>query len=182
MENIFRQAFSLSGPYWGWMKLSIWNSRHFPRESEGEIQGRKKKGIFSGKGIVWLYNYLFLNEISIESVFPFFFWLPLLWDTYFGKTETHFIIILEEVAETEDIVVYAKFSSGWEYTTIWAWENESGKNAFSDFTEPRITSVDMNMYEIGEEAGSILIKNLAHPNLRIQTFTSEPCIFERETT
>ena len=53
---------------------------------------------------------------------------------------------------------------------------------FSDFTEPRITSVDMNMYEIGEEAGSILIKNLAHPNLRIQAFTSEPCIFERETT
>lgn len=53
---------------------------------------------------------------------------------------------------------------------------------FSDFTEPRVTSVDMNMYEIGEEAGSILIKNLSHPNLRIQTFTSEPCIFEREST
>ena len=53
---------------------------------------------------------------------------------------------------------------------------------FSDFTEPRVTSVDMNMYEIGEEAGSILIKNLSHPNLRIQTFTSEPCVFEREST
>ena len=53
---------------------------------------------------------------------------------------------------------------------------------FSDFTEPRVTSVDMNMYEIGEEAGSILIKNLSHPNMRIQTFTSEPCIFEREST
>ena len=53
---------------------------------------------------------------------------------------------------------------------------------FSDFTEPRVTSVDMNMYEIGEEAGSILIKNLSHPNLRIQTFTSEPCIFAREST
>ena len=91
-------------------------------------------------------------------------------------------LFVEEVAETEDIVVYIKVPSGWEYTTIWAWENESRKNAFSDFTEPRITSVDMNMYEIGEEAGSILVKNLAHPNLRIQTFTSEPCIFERETT
>ena len=53
---------------------------------------------------------------------------------------------------------------------------------FSDFTEPRVTSVDMNMYEIGEEAGSILIKNLSHPNLRIQTFTSEPCVFGREST
>ena len=53
---------------------------------------------------------------------------------------------------------------------------------FSDFTEPRVTSVDMNMYEIGEEAGSILIKNLSHPDLRIQTCTSEPCIFEREST
>ena len=53
---------------------------------------------------------------------------------------------------------------------------------FSDFTEPRVTSVDMNMYEIGEEAGSTLIRNLSHPNLRIQTFTSEPCIFEREST
>ena len=93
MENIFRQTFLLSGLFWGWIKLSIWNSRHFPRESEGEIQGRKKKGIFSEKGIVWLYNYLYLNEISIESVFPFFFWLPLSWDTCFGKTETHFIII-----------------------------------------------------------------------------------------
>lgn len=53
---------------------------------------------------------------------------------------------------------------------------------FSDFTEPRVTSIDMNMYEIGEEAGSILIKNLSHPNMRIQTFTSEPCVFEREST
>ena len=80
--------------------------------------------------------------------------------------------VKEEVEETEDIVVYIKVPSGWEYTTIWAWENERRKNAFSDFTEPRITSVDMNMYEIGEEAGSILVKNLAHPNLRIQIFTS----------
>ena len=63
----------------------------------------------------------------------FFFWLPLLWDTYFGKTETQFIIILEEVAETADIVVYIKVPSGWEYTTIWAWENESGKNQQSSF-------------------------------------------------
>ena len=31
---------------------------------------------------------------------------------------------------------------------------------FSDVTEQRVTSVDMNMYEVGEEAGSILIKNL----------------------
>ena len=53
---------------------------------------------------------------------------------------------------------------------------------FSDFTEPRVTSVDMDMFEIGKEAGSILIKNLSHPNLRIQTFTSEPCIYEREST
>ena len=42
-------------------------------------------------------------------------------------------LFVEEVVETEDIVVYAKFPSGWEYTTIWAWENESGKNAFYDF-------------------------------------------------
>ena len=53
---------------------------------------------------------------------------------------------------------------------------------FSDFNEPRVTSVDMDMFEIGKEAGSILIKNLSHPNLRIQTFTSEPCIYEREST
>ena len=50
------------------------------------------------------------------------------------------------------------------------------------FTEPRITSVDMNMYEIGEEAGSILVENVADANLRGGAFTSEPCIFERETT
>ena len=100
----------------------------------------------------------------------------------FAQGATEMAEVKEEVAETEDIVVYIKVPSGWEYTTIWAWENESGKNAFSVFTEPRITSVDMNMYEIGEEAGSILVQNLAHPNLRIQTFTSEPCIFERETT
>ena len=53
---------------------------------------------------------------------------------------------------------------------------------FSYFTELRVTSVDMNMYEIGEKAGSNLIKNLSHLNLRIQTFISEPCIFEREST
>ena len=114
------------------------------------------------------------------SIFSFYF--PFHGTHALEKQKHISSLFVEEVAETEDIVVYAKFPSSWEYTTIWDWENESGKNAFSVFTEPRITSVDMNMYEIGEEAGSILIKNLAHPNLRIQTFTSEPCIFERETT
>lgn len=53
---------------------------------------------------------------------------------------------------------------------------------FSDFSEPRITSVNMNMFEIGEEAGLMLIKKITHPNLNIQTFTSEPFMFEREST
>ena len=33
----------------------------------------KRREFFSEKGIVWLYNYLYLNEIPMESVFPFFF-------------------------------------------------------------------------------------------------------------
>lgn len=53
---------------------------------------------------------------------------------------------------------------------------------FSDFTEPRITSVDINMFELGEEAGRILLKKISHPNLKVQTFTSEPYVFEREST
>ena len=65
------------------------------------------------------------------SIFSFYF--PFHGTHALEKQKHISSLFVEEVAETEDIVVYAKFPSGWEYTTIWAWENESGKNTFYDF-------------------------------------------------
>lgn len=53
---------------------------------------------------------------------------------------------------------------------------------FASFTEPRITAVDVDMFELGKEAGEIIIKKIRHPDLIVQNFTTFPVVFEREST
>ncbi len=53
---------------------------------------------------------------------------------------------------------------------------------FASYTEPRITAVDVDMFELGKEAGEIIIKKIGHPDLCVQNFTTFPVVFEREST
>ena len=47
----------------------------------------------------------------------------------------------KEEAKVEDIVVYAKVPAEWQYATIWAWENASGKNAFDGVSWPGVPMI-----------------------------------------
>ncbi len=53
---------------------------------------------------------------------------------------------------------------------------------FASFTEPRITCVDVDMFELGREAGEIILKKIANKDILIQSFTTYPIVFEREST
>lgn len=53
---------------------------------------------------------------------------------------------------------------------------------FASFTEPRITAVDVDMFELGKEVGELIIKKIAYPDLSVQNFTTFPVVFEREST
>ncbi len=43
---------------------------------------------------------------------------------------------------------------------------------FSVYTDPQMTVVDINMYEMGQEVGRLVIQKLKHPKRQIQTFTA----------
>ena len=53
---------------------------------------------------------------------------------------------------------------------------------FSMFTEPQMTVVDVNMYEMGQEAGRLAFKKLKHPGTQIQTYITTPELILRGTT
>ena len=53
---------------------------------------------------------------------------------------------------------------------------------FSMFTEPPMTVVDINMYEMGQEAGRLALQKLRHPTTQIQTYITTPTIVSRGTT
>lgn len=53
---------------------------------------------------------------------------------------------------------------------------------FSVYTDPQMTVVDINMYEMGQEAGRLVIQKLKHPKRQIQTFTTTPSLVQRGTT
>jgi len=53
---------------------------------------------------------------------------------------------------------------------------------FSMFTEPQMTVVDVNMYEMGQEAGRLVLKKLKHPGTQIQTYITTPELVQRGTT
>ena len=51
------------------------------------------------------------------------------------------VVEQKEEAKVEDIVVYAKVPAEWQYATIWAWENASGKNAFDGVSWPGVPMI-----------------------------------------
>lgn len=53
---------------------------------------------------------------------------------------------------------------------------------FSLFTEPPMTVVDINMYDMGQEAGRLVLKKLKTPKTLIQTFVTSPELIVRGTT
>lgn len=53
---------------------------------------------------------------------------------------------------------------------------------FSLFTEPQTTVVDINMYDMGQEAGRLILKKLKNPKTQIQTFITLPELIIRGTT
>lgn len=53
---------------------------------------------------------------------------------------------------------------------------------FSLFTEPPMTVVDINMYELGQEAGRLVLQKLKHPATQIQTYITTPTLVRRGTT
>ena len=47
---------------------------------------------------------------------------------------------------------------------------------------PRQTMVDVNMYEMGQEAGRLVLQKLKHPATQIQTYITTPTLVCRGTT
>lgn len=53
---------------------------------------------------------------------------------------------------------------------------------FSMLTEPSLTAVEVDMYEMGWQAARFMMQQIKKPNLQTQTFCTTPMIIEREST
>lgn len=53
---------------------------------------------------------------------------------------------------------------------------------FAMFSEPAMTAVDINMYDMGQEAARLMLRKIKHPEVQIQSVTTLPTLIERETT
>ena len=53
---------------------------------------------------------------------------------------------------------------------------------FSQITEPQLTVVDINVRDMGNQAGKFLIDIIRHPNMQIQTYVTTSNIMERHST
>lgn len=43
---------------------------------------------------------------------------------------------------------------------------------FSRITEPKMTTVDIDVYDMGKQAGEIILRKIRKPNLQMQSFTT----------
>ena len=43
---------------------------------------------------------------------------------------------------------------------------------FSRITEPKMTTVDIDVYDMGKQAGKIILKKIKKPNLQMQSYTT----------
>ena len=53
---------------------------------------------------------------------------------------------------------------------------------FSQFTEPQLTVVDIDVRDLGKRAGKHLIEILRQPNLQVQTYVTTSNLLERQST
>lgn len=53
---------------------------------------------------------------------------------------------------------------------------------FSMLTEPSLTAVEVDMYEMGWQAARFMMQQIKKPNLKTQSFCTTPVIIEREST
>lgn len=53
---------------------------------------------------------------------------------------------------------------------------------FSQFTEPQLTVVDIDVRDLGKRAGKYLIEILRQPNLQVQTYVTTSNLLERQST
>ena len=53
---------------------------------------------------------------------------------------------------------------------------------FSQITSPPLTVVDIDVRDMGEQAGKLLADNIKKPNLQVQTYTTKPELIIRAST
>ncbi len=53
---------------------------------------------------------------------------------------------------------------------------------YSSIIDPRPTVVDINVYDMGMQAGTMMIRKLENPALQVQSYTTLPVILQGETT
>ena len=53
---------------------------------------------------------------------------------------------------------------------------------YSDVIAPVLTVVDINVYDMGAQAGNMMIRKLENPDLFVQSFTALPVLIQGEST
>ena len=53
---------------------------------------------------------------------------------------------------------------------------------FSMLTEPTLTAIEVDMYEMGTQAARFILQKIKKPNLQTQLFCTTPVLLERDST
>ena len=53
---------------------------------------------------------------------------------------------------------------------------------YSDIVDPILSVIDINVYDMGVQAGEMMIRKLENPDLLIQSYTTLPVLIQRGST
>ena len=53
---------------------------------------------------------------------------------------------------------------------------------YSSIIDPKLTVVDINVYDMGVQAGSMMLRKLENPTLLLQSYTTLPVVIQGEST
>jgi DNA-binding LacI/PurR family transcriptional regulator len=53
---------------------------------------------------------------------------------------------------------------------------------FSQITDPMLTVVNIDVYDVGVQAGKLILNKIKKPNLQVQSYTTLPNLIVREST
>lgn len=53
---------------------------------------------------------------------------------------------------------------------------------YSDIIDPKPTVIDINVFDIGLQAGNMMIRKLDNPDLLVQSFTTLPVVIKGDST